>query len=510
MNPDSPFIREKIFTLHTFESQETKRNLDSLQMSCYFNRLNHHLLTECNPLKEKMKSKKLWFAGIAGGIVFLFVLGLLLTRYEGEKPQIGIEPETPFIGKSHDFSVAIADKKSGLRKVWVAMVKDGKEVVLADERFPAAGFFSGGEIKNKTLNIVFEAQKYGFSDGKAILRLAVRDYSWRDWWQGNQTYVEKTLTIDTQPPQIEVISSAHNLNQGGAGLVIYRTSEDCRDTGVQVGDDFFPGYSGYYQDPRIRMAFIGLDYRQGPGTPIRIKAVDEAGNDSVAGLRHHIQQKVFKNDTVQISDRFIAAKLPEFENAIPLESSGSPVDNFLKINRDLREADYQKISQLVETTTTVKYWEGPFLRLPGSAKQAGFADHRVYKYNDKIIDRQVHLGLDLASVAHAPVPAANNGIVAFSGFLGIYGRTILIDHGFGLFSMYAHLSHSDVNKGQRVSKGEIIGRTGNTGLAGGDHLHFSILVHKTFVNPIEWWDATWIENNVLSKIEAVAAAPAHK
>ena len=476
-------------------------------MNCYFNWFDYNLLAECNPLKEINKRKKQWFAVIAGSILLLFILWLLLTRFEGEKPEIGIELESPFIGKSNDFSVLIADKKSGLRKVWIAMVKDGKEVILADERYPSAGFFSGGEIKNKTLSIAFEPKKYEFSDGKAILRLAVWDYSWRGWWQGNQIYIEKSLTIDTQPPQIEVISSAHNLNQGGAGLVIYRTSEDCRHTGVQVGDDFFPGYSGYYQDPRMRMAFIGLDYRQGPGTPIMVKAVDEAGNDAVSGLRHHIQKKVFKNDSIQISDSFLTWKLPEFENAMPLESTESPVDKFLKINRDLRQADYQKIAQLVETATTIKHWEGTFLRMPGSANEAGFADHRVYQYNGKIIDRQVHLGLDLASVAHAPVPAANNGIVVFSGLLGIYGRTILIDHGFGLFSMYAHLNRSDVGKGQRVSKGEILGRTGSSGLAGGDHLHFSILVHKTFVNPIEWWDATWIENNILSKIQAVAPAP---
>ena len=145
--------------------------------------------------------------------------------------------------------------------------------------------------------------------------------------------------------------------------------------------------------------------------------------------------------------------------------------------------------------------------MPGSANEAGVADNRVYHYNGEIIDRQVHLGLDLASVEHAPIPAANNGIVVFNGVLGIYGRTILIDHGFGLFSMYAHLNRSDIGEGQRVSKGDIIGNTGSTGLAGGDHLHFSILVHKTFVNPIEWWDAAWIKNNVLSKIEAVPSAP---
>ncbi|GAF79722.1 unnamed protein product, partial [marine sediment metagenome] len=349
-----------------------------------------------------------------------------------------------------------------------------------------------------------------FSDGKAILRLAVWDYSWRGWWQGNQTYVEKSLIIDTHPPEIEVISRAHNLTQGGAGLVIYSTSEDCRLSGIQVGDNFFPGYAGYYNNPKIRMAFIGLGYQQGPGTRILIKAVDEAGNTAKAGVRHHIRKKVFRNDDIRISDRFLNWKMPEFENTVTSESTGSLVDKFIKINRELRKANYHQITELAKKTATVKQWEGVFLRMPGSANQAGFADHRVYYYKGKVIDRQVHLGLDLASVTHAPVSAANSGVVIFSEFLGIYGKTVLIDHGFGLFSMYAHLNHSDVSQGQRVSKGETIGRTGSTGLAGGDHLHFGILIHNTFVNPIEWWDAAWIKNNILSKIEAVPAAPAHK
>ena len=465
---------------------------------------------ECNPLKEKNKSKKRWFVGIAGAILLLPVLWLLLIRFEGQKPEIIFEQASSYIGKTHDFSISIADPNSGLRKIWVAMIQNGKEVILTDQDFPSAGIFSGGEIKSKSLKIPFEPEKHEFSDGKAILRLAVWDYSWRGWWQGHQVYVEKNLTIDTQPPEIEVISRVHNLAQGGTGLVIYRTSEDCRLTGVQVGDNFFRAYAGYYKDPRIRLAFIGLGYQQGKGTQIWIKAVDEAQNSAKAGVKHYIRKKVFKNDNIQVSDRFLNWKVPEFENATTPDSSGSLVDKFIKINRDLRKANYQQISELAQTTAATRRWEGKFLRMPAAEKQAGFADHRTYKYNGKIIDRQVHLGLDLASVAHAPVPAANSGVVIFSGSLGIYGKTVLIDHGFGLFSMYAHLNRSDVSKGQEVSKGDILGRTGSTGLAGGDHLHFSILVHNTFVNPIEWWDAAWIKNNILSKIEAVPSAPAHK
>jgi murein DD-endopeptidase MepM/ murein hydrolase activator NlpD len=465
---------------------------------------------ECNPLKEKSKSKKWWFAGIAVAILLLPVLWLLLVRLEGQKPEITFKQASPFIGESHDFSFSIADAKSGLRKVWVALIQNGKEVVLTEQNFPSAGIFSGGEIKSKSLNIPFEPKKNEFSDGKAILRLAVWDYSWRGWWQGNQVYIEKNLTIDTQPPRIELISAQHNLSQGGAGLVIYRTSEDCRFSGVHVGDNFFPAHAGYYKDSRIRLAFIGLGYQQGPGTQIWIEAVDEAQNSAKAGVKHYIRKKAFKNDDIRISDQFLNAKIPEFENTISLDSSGSLVDKFLKINRDLRQANYQQISEVAQSTADTKYWEGRFLRMPGAEKQAGFADHRTYKYEGKIIDRQVHLGLDLASVAHAPVPAANSGVVAFSGSLGIYGNTVIIDHGLGLFSMYSHLNRSDVSQGQTVSKGDILGRTGSTGLAGGDHLHFSILVNNTFVNPIEWWDAAWIKNNILSKLEAVPSAPAFK
>ena len=115
------------------------------------------------------------------------------------------------------------------------------------------------------------------------------------------------------------------------------------------------------------------------------------------------------------------------------------------------------------------------------------------------------MGVDLASVAGSPVPAANRGRVVFAGRIGIYGRTVIIDHGMGLFSLYSHLSHISVDEDQMVGTGEAIGNSGMTGLAGGDHLHYGMLVNNTFVNPVEWWDKKWINNNVLSKLEWVGS-----
>jgi murein DD-endopeptidase MepM/ murein hydrolase activator NlpD len=454
-------------------------------------------------LKGKEKNIKLWIIVIGCGAVLLASIWFLLVRFEGEKPLLHLETLSPYIGRSQQFSLSASDTKSGLRKLWVALLKDGKEVVLHEADFPSAGLFKGGKTHNATTQIPIEPEKFGLTDGEATLRMVLWDYSWRDWWNGNKTYLEKAVVIDTRSPEIEVLSKAHNLSQGGAGLVIFRTSETCAEAGVYVGDNFFPGYPGLYKDHHIYSAFIAFGYRQSPEAEIYVQAVDQAGNSAKAGINHYIRRKVFKQDVINISDRFLNHKIPEFESELPGDSNLSMVDKFLIINRDLRKSNYQKIAELDRITDKQMLWEGTFLRLPKSAPRAGFADHRIYKYNGREIDRQVHLGIDLASVANSPVPVANNGVVVFGDSLGIYGRTVIVDHGFGLFSMYSHLSHIAVKPGEKLSRGQILGRTGSTGLAGGDHLHFGILIHHTFVNPVEWWDMNWINNNVLAKIEQV-------
>ena len=85
--------------------------------------------------------------------------------------------------------------------------------------------------------------------------------------------------------------------------------------------------------------------------------------------------------------------------------------------------------------------------------------------------------------------------------LGIYGNCVVIDHGFGLQTIYGHLSEFLVKKGDMVKKGQIIGKTGSTGLAGGDHLHFTMQVDGVQVNAVEWWDPHWVKDRILSKME---------
>ncbi len=452
-------------------------------------------------MKNKKKHTKLWVALFASLVAVAVAAVVIMVRMEGEKPSLTLDLPSASIGSSLEITISATDARSGLRRIWVGLLKDGKEVVLHEQSFPAAGLWGGGKIHEGAVPVKIAPAKLGLSDGEAVLRMVVWDYSWRHWWQGNRTYLEKKLVIDTRPPEIAVISRAHNVNQGGTGLVVFQTSEACPQKGVMVGGNFFPGHAFAAAGKNIYLAFFALGYQQGPQTEIFVTASDCAGNAAKAGFNYHIRRKKFRKDRINITDRFINRKLPEFSAALSGAGNLTAVEKFLKINRALRQANYRQLTVLGQETADKMLWRGAFLRLPKSASRARFADHRTYLYKGRPIDKQVHLGIDLASVAHSLVPAANDGVVLFAGTVGIYGKTVVLDHGCGLLSMYSHLSKISVKAGARMARGDILGRTGTTGLAGGDHLHYGMLVHNTFVNPVEWWDLHWIKDNVLSKIK---------
>lgn len=440
------------------------------------------------------------------GIGFILVLAfswLILNRCEGGDPAFHFNPPLSLITASQTASLVVSDDQSGLRRVWVGLLKDGKETVLLDKVYETAGFLRGGRLNNDQIDLLIEPRKQEISDGEGMLRIVVRDFSWRRWGKGNKAYVEMAVTIDTVPPEIEILSNVHNISQGGAGLVIYRLSEPGTSSGVIVGDNFFPGHTGYFNDKTIAMAFIALNYQQGSGTQIYVRAWDLAGNSARAGFPHYIRNRTFKKEILEITDRFLNWKMPEFSVEVPVDTEAPLLAKFLKINRDLRQSSFNRFVAIGETTDKTVYWTGAFLRLPRSSRQAGFADHRDYRYKGSTIDRQIHQGIDLASVSHSPVPAANRGRVAFTGAIGIYGKTVVLDHGVGLFSIYSHLSSIKAENGQIVSKGDTVGLTGSTGLAGGDHLHFGMFIHNAFVNPVEWWDGSWIKNNIQTKIDTI-------
>jgi murein DD-endopeptidase MepM/ murein hydrolase activator NlpD len=452
--------------------------------------------------------KKFFLLIVCAGIL-VPLAWVLLYKFEGTPPRVDADLPEVYLKDGFELSVNIADIKTGLRHVRVFIRQKENEKTLLEKTYPAVpvfSLFSGEKTVEDQFVIPVEVRRYGMNDGDAQIRIQVSDQSWRGWNKGNVTEVEKTVVIDTQPPRIEVLSRQHNVERGGAGLVIYRLFEKEILSGVVVGDRFFPGHSGMFDQADIHAAFFALDHTQGPGTRLWVSAQDPAGNTAQKGFYHYIRDRSFKSDTLQVSDQFLGLTMPEFdlgEHEADFAKAQNPLlEKFLKVNTMLRQANVAQVLSSPEDTVPQMLWQGKFDRMPG-ATRAGFGDHRTYTYNGKKIGESRHMGIDIASTAQAPVGAANDGRVILAEPVGIFGNTVIIDHGFGLASLYSHFSFMAVGPGDVVKKGDIIGNTGVTGLAGGDHLHFSMIVHNVFVNPLEWWDPNWIQNNITAKIDAV-------
>jgi murein DD-endopeptidase MepM/ murein hydrolase activator NlpD len=298
-------------------------------------------------------------------------------------------------------------------------------------------------------------------------------------------------------------------------MVVYRVSPEDVQSGVLVGDLEYPGYPAAgatvegitLTDPSLRVAFYALMYDQNAtGTQIRVFARDEAGNSARADFDFRIFRKAFKRSRIELDDRFLERVVPAIlEGTTEVSPEGDTLAKFLAINGDLRRKNAARIAAFAKETSPEMLWRGVvFHPFTNSQVESAFADDRTYIYKGKEVDRQTHLGFDLASIAGNPIVAANRGKVLFAEELGIYGNTVIIDHGMGVQSLYAHLSSIAVTAGAMVDKEQVLGRSGMTGMAGGDHLHFTMLVNGRMVNPVEWWDSHWIEDRILRKLRGAS------
>lgn len=439
--------------------------------------------------------------------LYKFVLIILLVptiwvlfQLEFEKPSLKFMPDIKYIGKIQPLSIDISDRKTGLRKIYVGIGQNGKDKTIHSQSFPHS-LLRKDRVHQVNLNLEIEPRTLGFREGEATLTVSVKDYSLNGFFRGNHTLIKRKIIIDTLPPHLTVLTSFHYLSRGGSGLIIYKIHEEIARSGVKMGDLFFPGFKGKLSQKEVYLAYFAVPYDASSPVKMDLVAKDYAGNETVVEFPYHVRKKIFKKDKIRLSKDFLSKVKVRF--ASKPGSPDGPLDIFSWVNGRLRSQNHQRIFEICSKTHQEQLWDGPFLRMKRSKPMAGYGDKRTYYYKGRPVDRQVHLGVDLASTAHSPMEAANNGIVAFADDLGIYGNTIILDHGLGLFSMYGHLSNIQITTGQKVRKGEVIGYTGSTGLAGGDHLHFGMIISGVLVNPIEWWDKHWIQDNVVTKLRKV-------
>ncbi len=319
------------------------------------------------------------------------------------------------------------------------------------------------------------------------------------------------VQIRLEKPRVSVVSTKHYINLGGSEMIVYRATPFDVASGVRVGDIEYPGYPAAgvtadgvtITDPDLRIAFFALRYDQDVNVPMQLFARDPAGQEATGEFDHLTFPKPFKRSTIALDDSFIERVVPAIlAGTTEISPEGATIDQYVAINSELRQLNNARISSMAAESSPELLWGGQvFHPFTNTKVEAAFADFRTYTYQGKQVDTQVHLGFDLASFARTSIVAANRGKVLFADELGIYGNCVIIDHGMGVQSVYGHLSSFAVRAGDIVEKDQEIGRSGMTGLAGGDHLHFTMLVSGQMVNPIEWWDSHWVADRILRKLK---------
>jgi len=454
-------------------------------------------------------------------LLFLISIGGLVYGaaylYAGTLPGPVVDLRSPekFVGQSTQLEFSVETPEGAFSSIDAVFEQDGAATTVfsTDPTEQPAG-----EMRQESANRIFVIRPIGkqalpdLKSGPARVTVTAS----RPVVYGIRTVttsVTRELEVRLEPPRVGVLSLHHFINHGGPEFVVFRATPADVAAGVRVGDEEFPAFPGSsvgIADPATRVAFFVLGHDQDRTAPIAVFARDVAGNQATSPIDRRVTPKPFAKSRIEINDAFLQRVVPAIAENTPAANidTGDLLKGFLTINRDLRRQNSQTITDLAAKTRPEMMWREAFSQLGNTAIQSRFADYRTYFHNGSEIDQQVHLGFDLASLQRAAVTASNRGEVIFADYLGIYGNCVILDHGLGVHSLYAHLSTIDTKVGDIVEKGHTIGRTGATGLAGGDHLHFTLLVSGVATSPIEMWDPQWMEDRVFRKIrEAGGQAP---
>ncbi len=452
-------------------------------------------------------------------LVLVLVLGLALVAggvYLGAGgrpgPVVQIEHPAKFVGAATPLEVVVEWPLEGLSSFDVTFEQDGTQAMI----FSLTGDTPGAAVREEDAKRVRVTRTLsrdsvsGLRAGPArIVVTAERPVVFG--LRHVRSVVTRDVEVRLERPRLSVISTYHYINLGGSEAIVYRVTPEDAHSGVIVGDVEYPGYpasgaafagAAPLADPALRIALFALRYDQPLTTPMYLFARDEAGNAARAEFNYRVFPKPAKASRIDVTDVFLEHVVPAIlAGTTEVAPTGPLIDQFVVINGDLRRRNADRIASFAKETSPDMLWNGAvFHPFTNSSAESAFADRRTYIYKGREVDRQVHLGFDLASFAHTPIVAAGRGRVLFAAELGIYGNAVIIDHGMGLQSLYAHLSTMNVQPGVLIEKGQAIGRSGMTGLAAGDHLHFTMLLQGQMVNPVEWWDAHWIEDRILRKL----------
>jgi murein DD-endopeptidase MepM/ murein hydrolase activator NlpD len=327
---------------------------------------------------------------------------------------------------------------------------------------------------------------------------------------GNSAKKTIDLYVDYKRPNVNILANSRMINQGGSALVVFQAEDDNLDElYIEAdGNKFKPQpykKEGYYA------ALIAWPFTKDTFSA-KIIATDLAKNKRVTKIPFYHKNPRYRTSKIKASDSFIDGKITDLASSNPdYATITDKLEKLKAINETMRlknEALIHKLSKNVSDEILDSWKMKKFYPLRNGKKVASFGDHRYYYYKtkDNVVSESYHVGYDLASNSMANIVASNPGKVVYADENGIYGNMPMIDHGLGLYTLYGHCSQLMVQEGDEVNTGEVIAKTGKTGLAMGDHLHFGIVVQGVEVRPVEWFDQSWITkfiDNVFKQADGI-------
>ncbi len=430
-------------------------------------------------------------------IAWIMLLALIATPiatlfFLSSYTKLEFGPRTKDIGVNTPVAVHVSNPH-GVRRFTASIEQNGASTVLMDVKKPADRLkFWLAQVPEQEVDFnAGSKEASNLKEGKARLVVEAQSNDFR----GATDTISTDVDVVLRPPSVSADAFQHYINQGGSEMVLLTPAGAWSEAGVRVGKDTYRSFP--IAGSTERLALFAYPWDMPIDTAPVVFAKNSAGGEATARFWFKIFPKKFRMRDLPIDDKF----LDKVVNQIDPGGSGDLLTRFLKINGEMRRANNKVLADLRFKTAEKFLWTDSFLQLANSKVESEFADVRSYIYKGKKVDQQVHLGFDLAVSAHTPVVASNDGKVVWAAPLGIYGNCIVVDHGYGLQSIYGHLSSIAVKEGDMVKRGEEMGKSGSTGLAGGDHLHYSMQVEGVEVNPVEWWDAHWIKDHVQDRMK---------
>ena len=438
---------------------------------------------------------------IIGVLVLVLVVAVIAMFAMSTHTELNVSP-VAVVGVATPVTVRLANPH-GERTVEAWLEQEGKRYPLFEEKAPSRRLW--WKRNEAPRRVTFDAGKTKAPDlkeGKARLVVEVVSNDMR----GSTDTASADVNVVLKPPTVMADGVQHYINQGGMELAVMTPGGGWSEAGVHVGKYTFrsfplPGH------PDERFAMFAYPWDLPADVAPEVYARNQAGTEATAKFWFKLFPKKFRAREFPVEDALMQKLVNSVDPTNTLAPGKDLLGRFLFINGDLRRKNNQQLADLRLKTEEKILWNGPFLHW--GKEEADYADVRSYMYHGNKVDQQVHLGFDLSDTQTTPVKAANDGKVVWAADLGIYGNCIVVDHGYGLQSIYGHLREIDVKVGDAVQKGQKMGVEGQTGLAGGTHLHFSMQVDGVQVNPREWWDEHWIQDRVMSKLAPDAKVPAH-